>query len=324
MAAAELAFVDRAAFGGIAQRVEPVTLGGVDYVAFEVARALRDGEVAVLSNLAGIHALFRRERAEGPDDLLAPVTIRPHRAADEDVTTIQRYPGKTNEQFTHLLVNVTLAAAGDAFARLLAGEPVRLLDPVCGRGTSLNRAVAYGMDAVGIDTDRRDLEAYHQFFTTWLKDKRVPHKATGATLRRGREHTARTFTVTYGPDRKAPSHRVEVVNDDTVDAGDHVKARSIDVIVADLPYGVQHESRAGTVGRTPSRLLEAALPVWRRLLRPGGAMGLAWNLRTLPREDLVGLLEGAGLEVIGPEDDGFAHRVDRVVTRDLVVATPDR
>jgi hypothetical protein len=317
MAAAELSFVDRALWG-LAERVEPARVGGVDYVAFDAARPLRDDEVAVLSNLAGLHALFRRE-----GEFLAPVTVAPYRVADEDITTIQRYPGKTNEQFTHLLVNVTLAAAGDAFARLLAGKPVRLLDPVCGRGTSLNRAVAYGMDAVGIDTDRRDLEAYHQFFTTWLKDKRVPHKATGATLRRGREHAARTFTITYGPDRKAPSHRVEVVNDDTVNAADHVKARSVDVLVADLPYGVQHESRAGLVARRPEQLLAAALPVWRALLRAGGAMGLAWNARTLPRPRLVELVAEAGLQVMGDADDeAFAHRVDRVITRDLVVATP--
>ncbi len=230
------------------------------------------------------------------EPLLAPVTVTPHQAQDEDVTTIQRYQGKTNEQFTHLLVNLTLAAAGDAFARLLAGKDVRLLDPLCGRGTSLNRAVAYGMDAVGIDADRRDLEAYHLFFTTWLKDKRIPHKATGATLRRGRDTPVRTFTVTYGPDRKAPDHRVEVVNDDTARAPDHVKARSVDVIVADLPYGVQHESRGGGggagagVSRSPEALLAGALPAWRGLLRPDGAIGLSWNRRTLPRRRLVELL----------------------------------
>ena len=302
-------------------------VGGVDYLAVDAARPLHDDEVAVLSNLTATYALFRTEGDGdgGGGPLLAPVTVTPHQAQDEDVTTIQRYQGKTNEQFTHLLVNLTLAAAGDAFARLLAGKDVRLLDPLCGRGTSLNRAVAYGMDAVGIDADRRDLEAYHLFFTTWLKDKRIPHKATGATLRRGRDTPVRTFTVTYGPDRKAPDHRVEVVNDDTARAADHVKARSVDVLVADLPYGVQHESRGGGggagVSRSPEALLAGALPAWRGLLRPDGAIGLSWNRRTLPRRRLVEVLAAAGLAPVGdPDDEGFVHKVDRVITRDLVVA----
>ncbi len=340
LAAAEVAFVAGQLFGDVVGGVGPARVGGVDYLAVDAARPLHDDEVAVLSNLTATYALFRtvgddQGGGQGNDDgndqdggqgddqaLLAPVTVSPRLVQDEDVTTIQRYQGKTNEQFTHLLVNLTLAAAGDAFARLLAGKDVRLLDPLCGRGTSLNRAVAYGMDAVGIDADRRDLEAYHLFFTTWLKDKRVPHKATGATLRKGRDTPVRTFTITYGPDRKAPDHRVEVVNDDTTKAADHVRARSVDVIVADLPYGVQHENRGGgAVSRSPEGLLADALPAWAGLLRPGGAMGLSWNRRTVPRARMVELLAAAGLAPVGPPDgDGFVHKVDRVITRDLVVA----
>jgi SAM-dependent methyltransferase len=320
LAAAEVSAVAAALFPDTVRGVEPVAMGGVDYLAIEAAAPLADRELAVLSNLSCLHALFRVEGAR-----LAPVTVTPHRAQDDDVTTIQRYQGKTNEQFTHLLVNVTLAWAGDAFDRLLAGERVRLLDPVCGRGTSLNRAVAYGMDAVGIDADRRDLEAYHLFLTTWLKDKRIPHKATGATLRRGRDAPARTFTITYGPDRKAPDHRVEVVNDDTASTAGHVNPRSIDVVVADLPYGVQHESRGGGgVSRRPGDLLAAALPAWAVTLRPWGAAGLSWNRRTLPRGDLEALVVEAGLHPVpaaGGDDDAFVHKVDRVITRDLLVAT---
>ena len=319
LAAAELGFVDRALFGGRLGGIEAVDVGGVEYLAFTAEGPLGDRDVAVFANLAHLHALFRVE-----GDLLAPITIAPHLAQDEDVTTIQRYQGKTNEQFTHLLVNVTLAAASDAFGRLLGGATLTLLDPVCGRGTSLNRAVAYGMDAVGVDADRRDLEAYHLFLTTWLKDKRIPHKATGATLRKGRDTPARTYTVTYGPDRKAPAHRVRVVNDDTARVGDHVAARSVDVAVADLPYGVQHESRGGAgVSRRPGDLLAAALPAWVAVLRPSGALGLAWNRKTLSRPELVARVRDAGLHVVGDEDDdGFVHKVDRVITRDVLVATP--
>jgi hypothetical protein len=62
--------------------------------------------------------------------------------------------------------------------------------------------------------------------------------------------------------------------------------------------------------------------VWVELLRPGGAIGLSWNLRTLDRQRLHDLLVNAGLHPrTAPDDQSFVHRVDRSITRDLVVAT---
>lgn len=318
---AELDFVCRRLFEGLVVKHEAVVLGGVEYVAFDCGdRSLDDVQVAVLSNLSSLHALFARD-----GERLTPVTITPRAEHDDDITTIQRYVGKTNELFTRLLVNVTLAASARGFHRLLAGDRLRLLDPLCGRGTSLNQAVVYGLDAHGIEIDRRDVEAYDQFVVTWLEDKRIKHQVERAKLRKGRTTPATRLTIAYGPpgdDRR----RIEIVNDDTLNAADHVRERSIDVLVADLPYGVQHETRPGgdgRIARRPDELLRRALPVWRRLLRPGGAVGLAWNLRTLDRPRLFALLDAAGLRPCqAGDDDAFVHKVDRAITRDLVVATP--
>jgi hypothetical protein len=317
---AELDFVCRRLFDGLVTKHEAVELGGVAYVVFDCGdRALDDFQTRVLSNLSSLHALFVRD-----GDTLTPVMVMPRAEHDDDITTIQRYVGKTNELFTRLLVNVTLAANPRGFHRLLAGDRLRLLDPLCGRGTSLNQAVVYGLDAHGIEIDRRDVEAYGQFIVTWLQDKRIKHQVERAKLRKGRTTPATRLSIAYGPpggDRR----RIEVVNDDTVNAADHVRERSIDVLVADLPYGVQHEARPsgdGRIARRPDELLRRALPVWRRLLRPDGAIGLAWNLRTLPRPRLFALLDEAGFRLCQPEDDdAFVHKVDRAITRDLVVAT---
>jgi len=319
LAQAELAALDRRLLGGIVGGVERTTIGGVDYLVVDTTRALDDVTVAALANLSALHATYE---VDG-DGRFRPVPVAPRRLLDEDLVTIQRYAGKTNEAFTHLLVNVALAAAGDAFERLLAGERLRLLDPACGRGTSLNRAALYGMDACGIDADQRDVEAYELFLTTWLKDKRMKHKVTRATLRKGRPAPAHRVTVTYGAGKDPMAHRVvDIVHDDTVSGRDHFRARSMDVLVCDLPYGVQHGSRptADALDRGPERLLEAALPVWLDLLRPGAAAGLAWNRRTLARPRLVALAEGAGFAVPAPDDDSFVHRVDRSITRDVLVA----
>jgi hypothetical protein len=321
---AELALLLAAVPGHAVVGQERRPLGGVEYVLVDCGAGRLDAQaVAVVANLSSLHALFEVE-----GDLLRPVAIAPLLRQDDDVVTIQRYVGKTNEALTHLLVNVALAASGDAFARVLAGGEVCLLDPACGRGTSLNRAIVYGMDAVGVDVDQRDIEAYEAFLLGWLKDKRLKHEVDRARLRKGRDVPAHHTTITYGAGKDRTQHRsIELVHDDTVAARSHLKARSVDLLVCDLPYGVQHGSSvsSGALQRRPDELVAAALPVWWDLVRPGAGVALAWNLRTLPRERLVGLLGEHGFElVVPPDDERFVHRVDRSITRDVVVARRPR
>ena len=227
----------------------------------------------MLANLSGIHALFEVD----DDDRFRPLACTPRQVLDEDLVTIQRYAGKTNETFTHLLVNLALAAGDDALERWMAGERLRLLDPVCGRGTTLNRAALHGIDAFGIEVDQRDVAAYDTFVTTWLQDKRLKHTVERSTLRRGRSSTAHRVTITYGPSKDPAAHRIiDVVHDDSRSARDHHKARSVDLLVGDLPYGVQHGSTTGGARtRGPEAFLAEALPVWRDVLRPGGGVALA-------------------------------------------------
>jgi hypothetical protein len=187
----------------------------------------------------------------------------------------------------------------------------------------LNRAVVYGMDAVGIEIDKKDVEAYDAFVLGWLRDKHLKHQVERARLRKGRATPAQRITITYGADKDRTGHRVlDLVQDDTLAAASHLRPRSVDVLVCDLPYGVQHGSAAAaTLARSPAELLDAALPVWRELLRPGAGVALAWNRKTLARERLVALLEAHGIGLaVPPDDERFVHRVDRAILRDVVVA----
>jgi SAM-dependent methyltransferase len=313
LAQAELARLEPRLVGPERSRI-----GGVDYLLVAAEDPLDDDRLAVVSDLSSLQALFELEG----DGRLRPLPWTPRSVLDEDILTIQRYAGKTNEAFTHLLVNVALAACA-GFERLRAGERLRLLDPACGRGTTLNRAAVYGMDASGIDLDQRDIEAYDQFLTTWLRDKRLKHTVERATLRKGRPAPAHRVTITYGEGKDVRTHRVvDLVHDDTTRARDHFKAGTMDVIACDLPYGVQHGSQRaeGTLQRGPDELLESALPVWRDLLRPGGAAALSWNRRTLARPRLTALVESAGFDLVPAGDDDMVHRVDRAITRDVLVA----
>jgi SAM-dependent methyltransferase len=306
------------ALGGVVRRCERTEIAGVEYLVVETTAPLDEPRLAVLANLSSLHAGFEVDDA----GRFLPVTIRPRVVLDEDLVTIQRYAGKTNEAFTHLLVNLALAGGEGALARLLAGERLRLLDPVCGRGSSLNRAALYGMDACGVELDERDVDAYRTFITTWLKDKRLKHRVERARLRKGRAEPAHRVTVTYGAGKDPGAHRViDVVHDDTVRARQHFAPRSMDLLACDLPYGVHHGSRPDPtrLDRGPERLLEVALPEWVELLRPGAGAALAWNRRVLDRTRLCDLASAAGFRVLAPQSEAFVHTVDRSITRDVLL-----
>jgi hypothetical protein len=290
---------------------EPIMLAGVPYLRF----SLDDGvEPQTLGGLAATYAVFRRE-----GDLLRPIEAPDGESFDDDLLTIPKYPGKTNEQLTRVLLNVTLASTDLA----IRSRPT-VLDPLAGRGTTLSWALTLGYDAVGVEVERREVDAYAAFLTTWLRRKRLKHRIGLTPLRRAGQRLGDVLEAQIG--RDDPQSLV-VYAADTLATAELLQRRRVDVVVTDAPYGVAHGSRGAGGGRdrSPAELLEAAVPVWVSVLRPGGAIGIAWNTHGLTRDDLAALCARAGLEVF---DDGayrrFAHRVDAGIHRDLLVARKPR
>jgi tRNA G10 N-methylase Trm11 len=260
--------------------------------------------------------LFERD-----GDVLRPVALPRTDVYDDDLVTIQRYQGKTNERFTKLLLNITMANA-----RVEANRRPVVLDPMAGRGTTLNQAALYGWDAIGVEIDRGDVEAHGGFFVKWLKDKRLPHKAREDAVRVNGAKVSR-LTVTFAPTRQAfdggEAQRLAFVLGDARHVDQFTAKNSIDAIVVDLPYGVRHGAHqtASERERTPAWLVEKCLPAWSEVLRANGAIGLAFNTHVLKRAELVGLLEAAGFEALADGPYGqLEHRVDQSIQRDVVIA----
>jgi hypothetical protein len=280
-------------------------IAGLDYVTFDAEPDAAD--LALLANLSAAYALFERVG----DDLLRPVPLAPLARFDDDLITIPKYAGKTNEQFTRLLLNVTVLAAG---RRL--DEPLTVLDPLAGRGTTLNQALMYGYSGIGLELDGKDVDAYSAFLRTYLQRKKIKHRAEMTPVRRERRLVARRFEAVIG------GQSVVLYHGDTTAARDWLRAGCADVLVTDAPYGVAHGSRTGgALARNPLALLRAALPVWAQLLRPGAALGLAWNTHVAPRDTVAAVLAEHGFTVLdaaGYAD--LAHRVDQAIHRDVIVA----
>jgi len=316
--AGRLAQVELAAFGTVVSSgisdIASLQLGGVHYLGFTASLTPRD--VAYLSNLSSAHALF-----ELVGDLLRPVAFAPLARFDSDLITIPKYAGKTNEQFTKLVLNLALLASASA-PRMLDGH-LTVCDPLCGRGTTLNQALMYGYDAIGVEIDGKDVEAYQLFLKTWLKRKRLKHTAELVPVRRQGRRAARRLEVTLAAskdDHKAGAvQKVTVVQADTTQLDGLLRARCADLLVADLPYGVAHGSHDdGGLSRRPLDLLERAVPQWLTLLRPGGALGMSWNLKVAKRELAEDILIANGLTIVPHAD--LSHRVDQGIERDVVVA----
>lgn len=310
LAVAELAAVSAKVLGGTLQDVQQQRLGGVEYVTFS-APQLTELAQSWLSNLAATFALFGLD----DDGRLEPLPLQRWDQLDSDLVSIQKYSGKTNEAFTKLLLNVTLAASAFAAER----RALSVLDPLCGRGTTLNQALTYGFHATGVEVDKKDFEAYALFIQRWVKDHRLKHTATQGSVK-GHPKLDLELGVTKERYKAGHTLRVTYLSADTHAIAQMLQPRSFDLIVTDAPYGVQHGAHANdTTARKPLELLESAIPIWRAALRTGGAMGIAWNTLVARRDKLERVLAANGLEVCD-FPASFEHRVDSSIQRDLVVA----
>ncbi|MEU4241564.1 SAM-dependent methyltransferase [Actinoplanes sp. NPDC026619] len=317
--ASRLARAELAAFRPVVSSdlsdIEVSSLGGVEYLTF--AGDLTPRDIAYLSNLSSAYALFERV-----EDLLRPLELTPLAHYDSDLITIPKYAGKTNEQFTKLVLNLTILGSSSA-ERMLDGQ-LTVLDPLCGRGTTLNQAVMYGYDGIGVEIDGKDVEAYKLFLQTYLKRKRLKHTADLVPVRRQGRRAARRLEVTMAAskdDHKAGAvQKITVIQADTTQLDGLLRGGVADLLVADLPYGVAHGSYddQGGITRSPLDLLERAVPHWLPLLRPGAALGLSWNVKVAKRELAEDILIANGLELVPHEP--FDHRVDQGIERDVIIA----
>ncbi len=283
---------------------EYVTIGGLDGMRIRLNRSLTDTDLALLSYFALTAGIFRIH--EGASLLLEPLSLERKRTLPRTLLETRRYKGKTNELLTELMINLAWFAspwARDPHARL------RVLDPLCGGGTSLFAALVRGWDAFGVDKDIRTVDTTVAYLKHFLRTMRVKHEVERARIKgKGRRWT---FTIKV----IEPPLTCVIAQGDTGDTFDLLASPKAHLLVTDFPYGVQHR---GLV----IDLLTRGLPAWLRSLQKGGTLVLVWDQRTLSREEITDLVEGfPGLKALNaPPWNGFVHPVDRVIKkRDILV-----
>ena len=288
-------------------------LGGTDFLTFE-CRELSEHELSRLSSHSS--AVFF---AEKKGEMLRPLSVPGMDYLEEDLPEILKYKGKTSVPFTRLMLNIALART--AFA---VTSPLTVLDPLCGKGTGCFCALQAGLNALGLDVDAKAVREASDYFARYLKLHFLKHSTRTLSETSGKTSLPVTefiFADTKEHYQQGETRFLRLACGDTAMAPVLSRHIPVHVIIADLPYGIQHAPQFGSKPESFRQLLSRALPRWKDALLPGGAVALSFNTLTFPTRQVLEIVRSAGLTPCeGGLFNQLRHEVEQAVVRDVVFA----
>ncbi|MEL6178223.1 MAG: hypothetical protein AAFS10_04685 [Myxococcota bacterium] len=262
---------------------------------------LPDDGLAVAARLACVQGMFRVDEA----GRLTPLDLQPDFRLPPSLVYGAKYRGKTHELVTQLALNV-------AVAHCRTGSPPQtLLDPMAGRGTTLLWGLRYGLHGRGIEQDQGALDDLHRHIKRQTKLHRIKHEHhKGFVGKKTKEGPGRFVHYTMA------GRSLRLIAGDSRLTPKLLGKQRFDLIVSDLPYGIQFKGK----GRRQSvlDLIEGCAQGWVASLRDGGAMVLIFNTYQPNRDALAALFTSLGCRV---EAISAPHRMSESIVRDLLVLT---
>lgn len=104
-------------------------IGGLELLTFET-KTLEGESLEAVHRLSSGFVLFAFQNGA-----LVPMNEGKSSYFKEDISSILKYSGKTNEDFTGMMINVGIFSSD--YAKDFEKKPLNILDPMCGRGTTL-------------------------------------------------------------------------------------------------------------------------------------------------------------------------------------------
>ena len=286
-------------------------MGGAAFMRFE-AENLTERDIRMLSTLASVYVMF-----EVRDGGLVPMESLHPEYVGEDLPALLKYKGKTNEMFTDTMLTMALASSGFIGAH---DTDLIVCDPMAGRGTTLMLALRRGYHGVGIEIGKADVKEACDYMTRYLEFHRIKHKKSESSLtvkgQAGGKETKFVFSDTPEHFKAGDTRSLRMILGDTRDTLALLKAKSVHLMVTDIPYGVQK----GTAGKQDSigGTLSKALPAWHDALKPGGVLAMSFNTYVTRRADLERMCQLAGFEIV--ETGCLEHWVEQAINRDVILA----
>ncbi len=288
------------------------SLGGADFLTFE-SRPLRENELSFLFRHSAV-----RFMAEKNENLLRPLSFPEGSYLEEDLPEILKYKGKTSASFTRMMINIALSLS--PFAR--SDTPLTLLDPLCGKGTACFCALQSGMNAIGMDLDQKAVREAEDYFSKYLKIHMLKHSVRSWSETAGKSSLpVKEFTFSDSKEhyQQRDTRFLRLSTGDTMLVPALCRHQPVHLLIADLPYGVQHAPQFGRKPESFSALLSRAIPAWKKALTPGGVAAVSFNTLTLPTQQVIDLVRDAGwTPFTGGIFSSLRHEVEQAVVRDVV------
>ncbi len=267
----------------------------MDFLEIEAPGELLPG----LVSLSFVYGIFEHQ-----NDRLVPLPIEASFQLHEDFVFGAKFSGKTNEMLTQMLINVGLHCID-----YRSISDVKLLDPMCGRATTLLWAMRYGMKSKGIEQEGKALAAIRQNVKKWCKVHRQKHQFKEGFAGKANARDKGKFI-----DFEANTVSMRIIAGDSTEACSLLKSEKFHLLVSDLPYGVQHFTTSKT--RNPLAVLKACAHDWSESLKPDGVMVLAFNRYIPKREELIAAFTEHRMEAL---EFSAPHRMSESIVRDVVV-----
>lgn len=309
----------------ICQNIEIIDIANLRYISFEAKDELKEEDIKILSRLSFLFGLFRYEKINNEIRLI-PIPKDSFEFVDEKISSLLKYPGKTNIQFTRMMVNVALLSSDFGYH-----DNIRLLDPIAGKGTTMFEGIIHGFDVFGVEIEQKSVHEATVFFKKYLEQERFKHSFDKHKLSgKSKSDTINKYDFKYGRTKEEfqkdeTIKAFQMISGNSQNASNYFKNESMHLIVGDLPYGIAHgnkgSKRSKSVTRNPSELLDLCLPDWYKLLKPGGVVVVAWNSYVAGFDVLNEIFEKHGFTIMSDAAYGeFEHMVDKAIRRDIVVA----
>jgi len=300
-------------------------IANLRYLSFETENALPDNDLQILSRLSFIFGIFKLEKVNDKS-MLIPIPRDQFQFVDEKISSLLKYQGKTNIQFTRMMVNIALLSSDFGY-----DDKIRLLDPVAGKGTTMFEGIIHGFDVFGVEIEQKSVHEATVFFKKYLEQEKFKHSFDKHKLSGKKKSEAITkYDFKYARNKEEFQKEdnikeFQMVAGNSQNASNYFKNESMHLIVGDLPYGIAHGNKGSkkskSITRNPSELLDLCLSDWFKLLKKGGIVVIAWNSYVAGFDVLNEIFEKHGFEIMSDEVYGkFEHMVDKSIRRDIVVA----
>ena len=288
-------------------------------ICFSTEEPLTDKALKALAASSIYYAIFEIF----DQGLLKPLTTEAWQTFPESLNQILKYTGKTNEQFTRLMVNLALSACKTG------SEQTTLIDPMCGKGTTLFEGMVRGFNVVGIEINDKWTQEIQAYLVNYLKKGRYKHTKSKERRTRDGKRLSDGFALETAASKEDfnndKTQTLKVFPADTRQSQFLARKNSCDILVSDLPYGVQHGSKNAKdlkLDRSPLELLKQAAPAWYQVMKTKGSLVISFNEFTLKWKEAAEALTEADFTVLDEEPYiNYLHRVDQSINRNLIVAT---